>query len=226
MRNLAKKIKDLREGLALRQPEFAKAVGGVDQSTISKWEQGKQKPRPEHVLRLADMAGVTPQQFLGVPMPGATTPSAMRTVRVTGALQAGAWSESAEWPEEDQYEVPAPLPPEWDDMEVHAREVSGSSMNKYYPEGSIVYVAPISLLGRKPKNGERVVVQRVGADGSYEATLKEYVVGDDGKVWLWPRSYDPEHQAPLQYVESRRKIDHVSILGVVIASLVMESARV
>ena len=111
MRNLAKKIKDLRQGLALRQPEFAKAVGDVDQSTVSRWEAGKQKPRPEQLVRLAEMAGITPQQFLGVPLPGAT-PTVMRTVRVTGELQAGSFMEALEWPDEEQYEVPAPPDPE------------------------------------------------------------------------------------------------------------------
>lgn len=225
MKNLAKKIRYLRQITALTQPEFARAVGDVDQSTVSKWEQGKQKPRPEHIVRLAEMANVTPAQFMGIPLPGRAEGMPPPTVRVTGALQAGAWADSGEWPEDDQYEVPAPLPPEWLNKDIHAREVSGTSMNRYYPDGSIVYVCPISVLGRRPNNGERVVVQRVGADGTYEATLKEYVVGDDGKIWLWPRSYDPEHQTPLQYVEARRRIDHVTILGIVIASLVMESAR-
>lgn len=225
MRNLAKKIKDLRHGLALRQPEFAKVVGDVDQSTVSRWEAGKQKPRPEQIIRLAEMAGITPQQFLGVPLPGAV-PNVMRTVRVTGELQAGAFVESLEWPLEDQYEVPAPPDPEWDDVEIHARVVRGNSMNKFYPDSSVVYVCPTSILGRRPKNGEKVVVQRVSADGCYEVTLKEYVLGDDGKVWLWPRSTDPEHQAPIAYTDAARKIDHVSILGVVIGGIIMEAHRV
>lgn len=225
MRSLAKKIKDLRQGMALRQPEFAKAVGDVDQSTVSRWESGKQKPRPEQVIRLAEMAGITPQQFLGVPLPGAT-PMAMRTVRVTGELQAGSFMEALEWPQEEQYEVPAPPDPEWDDVAIHARVVRGNSMNRVYPDSSIVYVCPLSLLGRRPKNKERVVVQRVGADGSYEVTLKEYVQEDDGKIWLWPRSTDPEHQAPLPYTDASRKIDHVSILGVVIGAIIMEAHRI
>ena len=29
-----------------------------------------------------------------------------------------------------------------------------------------------------------------------EATVKEYVVDDDGQVWLWPRSSHPEYQQP------------------------------
>ena len=86
MRNLAKKIKDLRQIIAITQPEFAKAVGDVDQSTVSKWEQGKQKPRPEHILKMAQMANVTPEQFMGIPMPGKTEGEPPPTVRVTGAL--------------------------------------------------------------------------------------------------------------------------------------------
>ena len=225
MSRLAKKIKDLRTSLMMNQPEFAKAVGDVDQSTVSKWENDKQRPRPEQMVRLAELANVTPQQFLGVQVVNRLENN-LPTVQVTGALQAGSWSEALEWPEEDRYQVPAPpLPPEWDDVTLHAREVHGNSMNRYYPDGSIVYICPITILGRKPKSGEKVAVQRV-TDAGYEVTLKEYVIGDDGKVWLWPRSTDPEHQQPLPYIDPRRHTESVRIIGVVVGSLVMEASRV
>lgn len=221
MRSVARKIKDLRLSLGLRQPDFAKLVGDIDQSTISRWEQGKQKPRPEQVVRLSEIMGVTPQQFLNIPSASNHGEAESRVVRITGNLQAGQWAEATDLPIDEQTEIPAPLSPEWDDVDIHARVVVGSSMNLYYPDGSVVYIAPLTSLGRTPKSGERVVVQRVGADGMYEATLKEYIVDESGKVWLWPRSTDPEHQAPIRYAERGKS---VSILGVVVASFVVEAS--
>ena len=222
MRSLARKIKDLRLSMGLNQPELAKVVGGIDQSTVSKWETGKQKPSPENILRLAEMAHVTPQQFLGIPLPGALP--TLNAVRVTGDLQAGAWREAAEWPSDDQYDVPAP-PSDWDAHDIHAREVVGPSMNLLYPDGSVVYVKPLASLGRPPRSGERVVVQRVSDDGEYETTLKEYVVQPDGQVYLWPRSNDPEFQAPLPLKESRKRIEHIAVIGIVVAALIREGGR-
>lgn len=224
MRSVGRKIKDLRTSLSMRQNEFAKAIGGVDQSTVSKWENGRQRPEAEHVLRIARLANITPQQFLGIP-DITQNPSNVRTVTVTGDLQAGAWRESSDWPEDDQYEVPAPLGQDWADFPIHARLVTGPSMNRVYPEGTVVYIAPIDALGRMPKNGERVAVRRVDAAGNYESTLKEYVVAEDGRKWLYPRSYDPEHQAPLQYADKTRGTQHVSIVGIVVAALILESNR-
>lgn len=77
---------------------------------------------------------------------------------------------------------------------------------------------------RKPKSGDRVVVQRVSTDGLYEVTLKEYVVDENGKTWLWPRSTDPDHQAPIRYVSKGRGTEGVHILGVVVASFVVEAS--
>jgi len=219
---ISRKIKALRTRLGLTQAELGAKVG-ADQTTVAKWENERQKPSHESGARLARLAGETTEQFYGlVPQPD---PEGMRRVRVIGSLQAGSWSEAAEWPEDVQYDVPAPLLEDWADIDIHAMEVAGTSMNRYYPEGSIVYVAPIAALGRMPKNGERVVVQRVDASGLYEATLKEYVIDEAGKVWLWPRSYDPEHQAPLPYKETKRRVDNIHVLGVVIASLVLEASR-
>lgn len=220
MRNLSKKIKDLRLSLGMRQMDFAKAVGGVDQSTVSKWEIGAQKPSSEQTAKIAGLANISVEQLLGLQVPGKSEQQSMRTVLVTGELQAGSWSEATDWPHDDQYSVPAPLPEWTEGMPIHAREVRGSSMNRIYPDGTIVYVAPLPALGRKPRTGESVAVQRVDAAGNYESTLKEYVVDDDGKAWLWPRSTDPLHQAPLEYAARKRGGD-VTIVGVVVAYLVM-----
>lgn len=220
MRKLSKKIKDLRLLLSLDQREFGKALNPpVDQTTVSKWENDKQKPTSEHIASLAGMAGITSQQFLGIPSPGEDA-STGRRIRVVGQLAAGDWREAIEFPSDEQYDVPAPAIRQLHDADLLAYEIVGPSMNLVYPEGSIVYAAPTT----QPISGERVVIQRVGTDGMYESTCKEYVMVD-GKPWLYPRSSDPQHQAPIPFVDTKRKIKEITILGVVRAALIVEGGR-
>lgn len=96
-------------------------------------------------------------------------------------------------------------------------------MNRVFPEGTTVYAA-LTMSYREPEHEDRVIVIRKDKHGLVKATLKELVIKDDGKRWLWPRSYDPEHQAPIQYVRGDGD-DSVTISGIVVASLVLESSR-
>ena len=225
MTKLAKKIKDLRTLMNLKQRELAEKLGGdVKQSTVSQWERGKQEPNAENNLRLASLAGVAPHEWLNMPALGESTVR-HRRVPVVGVLQAGAWREAVEFPEDDQRLVEAPIPDTIDGiptrrLELQAFEVSGSSMNRIYPEGTIVYAAS-TMSYREPESDDRVIVIRRDKHGLVEATLKELIIGDDGKKWLWPRSYDPEHQAPLPYANG----DDVTVSGIVVAALVLEESR-
>jgi repressor LexA len=228
MRAIAKKIKDLRVNLGLTQPEFAKAINGgskddpVDQATISKWENGVQRPSVPHMAKIAALANVSVEQFAGLPS-AAGAPRV--TIPVTGEVQAGAWRDAAQWDEEDWREVSLPMVTEWSHFQLHARIVVGNSMNRLYPDGSIIYVVPIADLGRMPVSGENVVVQRVSADGEYEVSLKQYIE-EDGKAYLWPRSTDPEFQAPLQYKKSKRGVERVEILGLVVMATVIATSAI
>lgn len=226
MRSIAKRIKDLRVSLGFTQPEFANALNDgkddpVDQSTVSKWENEIQKPSVRHMAKLAKLANVTVEQFAGLPSVDGVKRA---TVPVTGEIQAGAWKEEPDWHEDDWREVSLPMVTEWSHFNIHARVVVGNSMNRIYPDGSLVYVVPIAELGRMPTNGEHVVVQRISADGTYEVTLKEFVQDDDGKTYLWPRSTDPEHQAPLQYRKSKRGVERVEIIGLVVLATIVTAA--
>lgn len=56
------KFVDLRKKVGT-QEEFAKAVG-VDQTTVSKWETGKSKPRANDLQKVAKVCGVTVDELL------------------------------------------------------------------------------------------------------------------------------------------------------------------
>ena len=55
---LALKIAELRSRLGLTQEQFAHEVG-VTFSTVNRWENGKGKPSPLAMRRIADLRGVT-----------------------------------------------------------------------------------------------------------------------------------------------------------------------
>ena len=99
------------------------------------------------------------------------------------------------------------------------RVVRGDSMDQIYPDKSVVYIAPISNV--KVRNGDVVMVIRRDVAGQREATLKEYVA-EGGAVWLWPRSSNPQFQAPIDYLNSANaEIEEVRIVGVVMAALTL-----
>lgn len=220
-RNMARKIRELRRRLDMNQSELARAIGGVDQATVSKWERGLQSPNAQRTARLAELAGESYGNWLGVrPLESADAQS--RTYNVVGELMAGAWREAIEWAPDDQYTVAVPVAPGMPDIPLRGYVVRGPSMNKLYPDGALVFVAATIANGLTPKSGQRVLVQRRNRDGLYEATLKEYVEDSTGR-WLWPRSYDPEHQAPLQVGKNGE--EEVTITGIVMASFINEALR-
>lgn len=220
---LGQKVKRLRKQLGLRQMDVAIAAE-VDKSTVSRWERDEQKPRFDQTRALAGLFRVSVDEFADtnvVPL-GAGNADA-RPIRVIAELQAGAWKEAVEWDHDEQFDVPAYLNPKMRGWVIAGYRVGGTSMNRIYPEGSIVFAAATIANGLAPQNGDRVIVQRRNKDGLYEATLKEFVVEQDGTKWLWPRSYDPEHQAPIPYRNGRE--GEVVVTGIVVLSQINELAR-
>ena len=221
MKTIATKIKNLRLSLGLTQVEFGKAVG-ADQAQIHRWESGKQKPWPATMLKLAEMVGVTPQEFLGVDegnAGGAGPPvDYYRTVPVTGT----AGEAADDYPDSEWRYVPAPPFPELRDAPIFARVVVGDSMNLVHPSGSYVFVAPTT--DGKIRNGDYVVVRHPLADGATETVLRQYVVDGDA-AWLWPRSSDPMSQTPIKFKEGRRQTGNAQIIGIVVASTRLQVTR-
>jgi len=215
---VARNVRALRESLGLGQNEFS-AILGVKQSQVSKWELGKNQPRePRIVSKLADMAGMSIPQFMGYGAGPVRAARQVRVVRLVGELQANAWKDALEWDFESQPEERVPYAEELPDVPLKAYRINGQSMNRMFPNGSIVFVAPLSETGLSLESGMPVHVSRRNRDGLYENTIKEYVVDADGSKWLWPRSSDPEHQAPIAYRQN--KAERVTIAGMVLVATI------
>lgn len=213
MGDVSAKIRALRLRLRLRQGQLAARVG-VTQATVSRWENGAE-PDFDHMQRLADLAGESVEDFAGHSRPAIVKVSG---TQVIGAVEAGVWRPAAEWPEDDFYEVYWVPKQEFIGIPTFGLEVHGPSMDRIYPEGSIVVCVRLAHINREPRSGERVVVYSRRPDGFLEATLKEYVK-ENGTIWLWPRSTNPHHQAPIVYGESVADSElEVEVHAVVIGS--------
>lgn len=62
MADLAKRVRDLRNSLGLKQGPFAVLVG-VSQPTVSRWESGEDDPEEENLVQLARLARATVAEF-------------------------------------------------------------------------------------------------------------------------------------------------------------------
>lgn len=143
-------------------------------------------------------------------------PPSPTSIWVTGDVQAGAFRQAIEWDQSEWYPVDVPVPARFRGR-AKALEVRGTSMNVDYPEGSVaIWVDMLDF--RPPQSGDDVVVYSICQDDLVEATIKEYRVDDDGTRWLWPRSHDPLHQAPVNIRTPGDRVKEIMIQGLVIGS--------
>ncbi len=204
-------IKETRQALGMKQAEFAAEIG-TSQGRLSKWERDEDKPSAQFTIRILQLAqrASTLRENL-VPLGGGGAPT--KPYRIVGEVQAGVWMEAVEHEYDDQKEVYITPPPGLENMDLSGFEVRGSSMNSIYPDGSIVFVEATISNGVRPRSGQHVMVNRRNKSGLYEATLKEFVIDNDGSHWLWPRSTDPNHQTPISYDDGHS--EDATITGVV-----------
>lgn len=211
-----------RAVLGLSREELAAAVG-VGVTTVQRWENDENVPKGANLANLLRLLGVTKDELLNggesnvVPLQMQVLP---RKFRVVGCVQAGEWREALEWPYDDQYDSVVSIPG-LPNFPIQAYEVRGTSMDRHYPDGSTVYVVSTIANRIKPRNGQRVLVNRRDKFGMYEATLKELFIDEDGHKWLWPRSKDPLHQTPI--LLQNNDTEEVTITGVVVAAAISEA---
>jgi len=217
---VATKIVGLRRAKQLTQGQFAKLFG-VSQGSVSRWETGSM-PEPENLAILASFAGVSIQEFIGLPRADQAVPMG-ESVEVRGSVAAGVWHEAWEWAEEDRFTFTGS--PEATRVRSPHRfglRVDGESMNLRYPPGTLLDCVSVYALDNEPANGKRVIVERRRLDGMVEATIKKLVVGEDGKKWLVAESSHPEYQAPIDAFNGDPLVSETRIIAVVVGSYRLE----
>jgi repressor LexA len=178
---------------------------------------------------LARAAGVSTARLVGDDQTGES--ASFPHVTVIGYVEAGTYVENPEWAPDMRFEVAVPVDSAAAKRAIGLR-VKGSSMNRVYPEGTIVICVPIWDFEGEITPGDRVVCRRRNRQGAYETTIKELTFDLGGRAWLWPRSDDPQHQTPIAVpwpppdeVGTAFADEHeVAIIAIVIAAYQVESA--
>lgn len=187
-------LKMLRAREGLSQAALAKKAR-VSQQLISQLE------REENVTtkKLPDIARALNAEIAEIDRNYASEAisSGVRRVRVKGHVQAGEWSETWELPEDEQYDVPVEDEPAFRRFVLHGAETRGPSMNRRYPEGTVLVFTDIIEVGQSLEIGKRYIIERERADGMREATVKTLWRDEADKFWLLPESDDPRFQSPI-----------------------------
>lgn len=178
------KIAEARKRYGLSQLDLANAIGTTQQQ-VAKWESGKVDPRVSSLEKIAGALGVSLSFLLGLDDdPNFINVHPVPTVRIPilGRIAAGtpreAFAASDEW-----HDTPTSL--------VEHRKgcfwlvVAGNSMNRLFPEGSLVLIDPDAEV-----RGGDVAAVFVNGD---DATIKR-IEYDSGVVTLYPESYDTEYR--------------------------------
>lgn len=189
---IGKNLSKLRGKSGLSQAALAK-VSGVSQQLISQIEKDK-NTSTKYLPKLANALGVQVSDI----DPEYSGPSTdIRMVRVLGYVQAGAFETAWEWPEDEQFEVPIQSEDEFRGYALFGVQTRGASMNRRYPEGTVLIFTNAIHTLEDIKPGQRYIVERHRPDGTVEATVKLLWQDEHGKPWLLPESTDPFFQEPI-----------------------------
>lgn len=183
-------------------------------------KEGKQKNLGGNTLAKLRQAAAKLLAERGAKMPvvkASTDEWGFQTVEVIGQVLASEWRGAPEWGQAERYLMPVPVNAFYRDKSVVGWEVKGNDVEQLYPANSIVIAVPFDELGRLPNHGDRVVVCRTHRS-TFECTIKEYRLDDEGKAWLWYRSDRPEFQTPIPYGKHGSKPRGVTITHLVIGS--------
>lgn len=243
---LLTRIKERLDALGLSERK-ACLMADVGLNTIRHIRVRGHAPKPENLAKLAKALEVPASYFLEAAVEtkvsgadsadnqaAGRTHIGIETVFVKGYVQAGTWQEALEWPTSDWKPVYIPHDNRYPESRPFALEVRGTSMDKIYPDGSVIIAVTLDDLGRMPRSGERVVVLKRAGDGSgyMEATVKKYQIDSAGRHILWPESHDPLYQAPIILDEIAQSLgqcghdaDHAGCCDLAIHAIVIGSYR-
>ena len=130
------KLKQLREQKGLSQKQFAMQIG-VAQSTVGMWENGKNKPEYDTLLRIADFFGVGIDYLSGKNIfPRSQSGDGGVKIPILGEVAAGLPIEAIE-DVEDYEEIPRKMAAQG---EFFGLQIRGNSMEPRIWEGDIVIV--------------------------------------------------------------------------------------
>ncbi len=192
---------------------------GLQPSRVTEMIAGTRKIDSREVRPLAEYLEWPESKIMNLISPGPLRPTPLGSIMVRGSVEAGHWREAVMWAEADW--KPAPISPDarYPEARQFGLEVIGPSMDRLYPEGTILVCVSLQDYRGDPTPGQKVIVQRRALDG-FEATVKELGQDDAGQYWLWPRSNHPEYQQPWPIPKPNDfgENDDIQIVAVVVGS--------
>lgn len=178
------RLSEMRKRAGLTQQQLAEKIG-VTQQTIWYYENDRREMKSSVLVELSKALGCSVSELLGLGnMRGVvnTSPSQSHHMPLVGRIAAGTPREAI-YQAGETHGVPEEL---W---QQHPNgfwlSVSGNSMNRLFPEGTLVLIDP----DEEVRNGDVAVVFVNGDD----ATLKR-VYFDGETVRLHPESYDLDYR--------------------------------
>lgn len=175
-------MKKARKQAGLTQVQAAE-LSGIPLPTLRRWEQGVNEPDIASINLLADLYKTTTDVLLDSKFANSSAVVVTdATFPVFGRIAAGTAREALRSSNENHWVSPD-LKRKYPDA--FWLVVSGNSMNRLFPDGSLVLVDPNTTI----RDGDVGVVFVNGDD----ATLKR-VFFEGETVRLHPESYDPEYR--------------------------------
>lgn len=227
------RLRQARQAAGYRTAREFADTHDIPQPTYTMHELGKRALKRETAVRYAKALNISLEWLMTGNGKGPSESPALRPIAtledvpVVGHVQAGEWQEALELDEQEWRYVPVALDPEYPEVKRFGLKVLGPSMNKLYPEGTVLICIGLHDIGEDPRPGDKVICQRRRKDGLIEATVKEYVLEADGSHWLYPRSTDPRFQQPwpLEKPGDDDDNDDVQIVAIVTDALIRQRPR-
>lgn len=201
------RIKELRLARNLTQAQLAEMVGTTD-ATIQRLETGRRQLTERWAAQISTVLGVDVTEVFGQVLPATAS-----GLPVLGEVQAGVWRENDVLDEPKHQPLPLGPDPRYQGKTQFALLVLGESMNKVFTPGTFIVCVSWSDLGRQPREGDIVVVER-RRDGMVETTVKRIAI-QNRKLVLMPDSTDPRFQNPIE-LEGSLERDEIAITALVV----------
>ncbi len=173
--------------------------------------------KPATLRKIAEAAGLDLPEGLAVGPVFAPLPTQLPLL---GPIQAGAFLQVDDSPQDDPPMMPVLLDPRYPHAPQWVREVRGDSMNArgVYP-GDLAHIVDFMAAGINLNTGMVVEVTRTRDGGGLrEITLKEVELTPSGVV-LWPRSTNPRWKDPVRLDDETGSDIEVQITGLLLAKI-------
>lgn len=187
-REYPNRIRELNKERGWSYDALAEKVGSHPK-TIGALATGGAELTLTWMQRLARVYGVKAYEIIEKP-----EIANLRTVPVTGRVQAGEWADGHTFDAQAPRTITIPNDDEFRRLDLYALQIEGESMNKLYAAGSIVVLSRLSQRPGEIVAGKRYHVVRTRGDLS-EETIKTLVRDSAGDYWLQPESTSPAFAA-------------------------------